>query len=122
MLHVDRAARLLSTSTRLSRILEIGPGYNPIAPRSAGWNVHVVDHAPRDELRLKYGPMAVDIDSIEDVDTVWKHGSLHAAVPCDLHGQFDSIIGSHVIEHIPDLVGFLASAERLCAPHGTICL
>jgi SAM-dependent methyltransferase len=108
--------------TQASRILEIGASYSPIAPKAAGWRTHVVDHAPQEELRRKYSALGVDAAPIERVDTVWHGGPLHEAVPAALAGQFDAVIASHVIEHIPDLIGFLASAERLLAPSGAIVL
>lgn len=119
---MDRIARLLHRSDRSSRILEVGPSYNPVAPKSAGWNTHVVDHFPRDKLREKYAEAGVDVGVIEDVDTLWQDGSLHDSVASDLHGHFDTLIASHFIEHTPDLIGFLKSAEKLLRPDGVIAL
>lgn len=34
--------------------LEIGPSHNPIAPKKAGYKVHILDHLTADELRVKY--------------------------------------------------------------------
>jgi hypothetical protein len=117
---LNRSARLLGTVTRSQQILEMGPGYSPIAPKAGGWQAHVVDHATRDELRSKYAPADVDIDLIEDVDTVWRDGQLHEAVPVDLLDRVDLIIASHVLEHIPDLIGFLQSASRLVRLGGSL--
>ena len=117
---MDRSARLLGRSTRESLILEVGAGYNPVAPKAAGWRTHVVDHADQATLRTKYAPAAVDIDRIEPVDTVWTGGGLDQAVPPELLGQFDTMIASHVLEHMPDLIGFLESAKRLMRPDGVI--
>ena len=119
---MDRIARLLSLSTRASRILEVGPSYNPVAPKSAGWNTHVVDHASREEIQAKYATADVDTTLIEDVDTIWQGGCLHDSVPIALHGSFDTLIASHFIEHTPDLVGFLISASHLLRPNGVIAL
>ena len=117
---MDRIARLLSTSTKSSRILEIGAGYCPAAPKAAGWQTHVVDHASQEELQRKYASAPVDVTAIEAVDTVWRSGTLQEAVPAALLGQFDTVIASHVLEHLPDLIGFLESAAILLAPGGTI--
>ena len=117
---MDRFARLLSTSTRSSRILEVGAGYAPIAPRSAGWNTFIIDHASQDDLRTKYAALGVDLNSIEKVDFIWQGGPLHETVPRDQHGSFDTLIASHVIEHIPDFAGFLISARHLLKPDGVI--
>lgn len=119
---MNRIDRLRQGVDRTARILEIGPGYNPVAPKSDGWNTHVVDHATRDQLRRKYSSAAVDLDAFEEVDTVWNGGALHEAVPAELLGSFDIIIASHVIEHMPDLVGFLQSASRLLQPEGLVSL
>jgi len=119
---MDRKARLLSTSDRSSRIVEIGPSYNPVAPKADGWRTHVVDCADRPTLRAKYSAAAVDLDAIEDVDTIWQAGALDEAVPSDLRGRFDTLIASHVIEHTPDLAGFLLAAQRLVTQGGSVAL
>ena len=108
---------------RSARIIEIGPSYNPIAPKAEGWNTRTLDHATRASLVEKYrGHPGVDVDRIEDVDFVWTGGSMLDAVPSDLHGTFDAFIASHVIEHTTDLVGFLDAAATLLAPTGVVIL
>jgi hypothetical protein len=117
---MDRLARLLGTTMPSQCIIEIGAGYCPVAPKAKGWRTHVVDHATREELQKKYATAAVDITAVEEVDTVWTEGPLHQAVPSRLVGHVDTIIASHVLEHIPNLIGFLASASRLIAPGGSL--
>jgi len=119
---MDRTALLLGHSTRDSLILEIGPSHCPIAPKSAGWKTHVVDHVDQEGLRAKYAELGVDVAPIETVDTVWHGGPLDEAIPAELLGRFDTLIASHVIEHIPDFISFLKSAERLLAPPGLVSL
>jgi hypothetical protein len=56
---------------RNDSILELGASYSPIAPKSDGWNVTVVDHASQAELVDKYGALGIkDVDRIEPVDFV----------------------------------------------------
>ncbi|MDR3534603.1 MAG: methyltransferase domain-containing protein [Rhodopila sp.] len=117
---MDRITRLLGTANRSQKIIELGAGYCPVAPKSGGWQTHVVDHAERDELRTKYAGAGVDTGLIEEVDTIWRGGPLHEAVPPILSGQVDLIIASHVLEHIPDLIGFFQSATRLVRPDGAL--
>lgn len=113
----DRLNGVLGPIDRASKILEIGPSFNPIAPRSRGWDVTVVDHVTQDELIKKYRSHSnVNVSKIEKVDIVWRDGSLHHTVPTDRHGTFDVLIASHVIEHLPDPIGFLDSASRLLHP------
>jgi SAM-dependent methyltransferase len=119
---LDRITRLLGTTDRSQQILEIGPGYSPVAPKSAGWRTHVVDHTTRDRLRAKYAGAGVDTNVIEDVDTIWHDGPLHEQVPAELLDRVDRIIASHVLEHIPDLIGFLQSASRLLRPGGSLAV
>lgn len=119
---MHRAAWLLRTADRQSRILELGPSYSPIAPKSAGWRTHVVDHDSQQALREKYAPAGVDIEAIEEVDTVWRGQPLDGALPAALLGTFDLILASHVIEHLPDFIGFLGAAERVLQREGAIAL
>jgi len=53
---------LLEPIGRKIKILEIGPSFSPVAPKSAGWDVRSIDHLPRDALIAKYrGAAGVDI-------------------------------------------------------------
>ena len=117
---MDRKTHLLSSATDAAQIVEIGPGYNPVAPKVDGWRTHVVDHASREELRKKYSGANVDIDVIEEVDTIWLGRSLDVSVPPELLGRVDLIIASHVLEHIPDLIGFFKSASLLVVNGGSM--
>jgi SAM-dependent methyltransferase len=113
----ERVDSLLEGIDRRAKVLELGASVSPCAPRSAGWDVTVVDHATQEDLIEKYRTDPnVDTANIEKVDFVWRGGPLHDAVPQTLHGSFDVLIASHVIEHLPDPIGFLKSASRLLHP------
>ena len=118
----DRIVILRGAATREDRIIEIGPSYAPVAPKAAGWLTHIVDHADQAGLRIKYQDAGVPVDRIEPVDTIWDHGPLDQAVPEALHGRFDRLIASHVVEHLPDPPGFLNAAARLLKPDAEIAL
>jgi hypothetical protein len=118
-----RIEMLLGPVSRDARIIEIGPSFNPVAPKAAGWNSFSIDHTTREGLVKKYkGDGSVDVSKIEDVDFVWKGGSLSDCVATNLHGTFDIFIASHVIEHTPDLIVFLDAAEKLLSSDGTVAL
>lgn len=86
--------------------LEIGPSYNPILPKSDGYKTVVFDHLTKEQLREKYRLHRVNHDLIEDVDIL---GNTLA----DVDGKFDCLVGSHLIEHTPDMIGFLKDCSRL---------
>jgi SAM-dependent methyltransferase len=120
---VDRAEKILAEIRRDMRVLELGPSFSPIAPRSEGWDTCSVDHASRDDLVEKYlSDSSVDVSRIEDVDVVWEGGPLHEALPTAWLGTFDAFIASHVLEHIPDPIGLLQSLERILKPSGIVSL
>ena len=113
----DRVGLLLEGIRPTDRLIEIGPSFNPVAPKSAGWQVTVVDHASQAGLVEKYtGNPHVDVRRIEAVDVVWQGGPLETAVPAADHGRYAALIASHVIEHIPDVIGFLRSVQVLLHP------
>lgn len=119
---MDRFDKLLFAIDRKARILEIGPSYNPVAPKAAGWQTTILDHASQASLRAKYADHNVPCDKIEPVDFIWTGGSIHDAVPTQLHGSFNACIASHVIEHVPDPITFFKSLECLLTADGVISL
>ncbi len=100
--------------------LEIGPSYNPILPKRSGYRVETIDHCDATTLRAKYdNHPGVDAGKIEDVDHVWQGEPLTDLVGC---GRFDVVVASHVIEHTPDLLGFVKECEKALSPQGRLVL
>lgn len=120
----DRVAKLLAGIPKSGKILEIGPSYNPIVTREAGWDCYSIDHGSQEELKAKYAndPNAGYGVRIQPVDFVWRGGPMESAVPKEHHGTFDACIASHVVEHTPDLVAFLNSIAVLLKPGGILTL
>lgn len=100
--------------------LEIGPSHSPLAPRAAGFHVEIMDHATAPELRAKYRDAGVNLDRIEDVDFVWSGKPLPETV--GHRDWYDWIIASHVIEHTPDMLGFLIDCQALLRQAGRLIL
>lgn len=100
--------------------LEIGPSHNPIARKSDGYNVHIMDHMSREQLIEKYREHSVNLDNIEEVDFIW-HGESYEELTAGTK-QYDWIIASHLIEHTPDLIGFLNDCATILKDDGVICL
>jgi SAM-dependent methyltransferase len=117
---LDRIEKALALVNRDGLGLEIGPSHNPIAPKSQGFNVHVLDYLSAAELREKFKDDDVDLDRIEEVDFVG-HGK---PLPELVGGEhcYDWLIASHVIEHIPDPVSFLIGCEQVLRPDGVVSL
>lgn len=117
---MDRNDKILRLIDKADTGLEIGPSYSPIAPKSGGWNVEIADHLDAPDLREKYAAWGVDVGSVEDVDYVITDKSLSETI--GKPGHYDFIIASHVIEHTPDMIGFLQDCETLLKPGGVLSL
>lgn len=101
--------------------LEIGPGFNPLLPKREGYRVETLDHASRADLVAKYqNAPGVDVSRIEEVDHISTGGSVFEAI--GQPGRYRYIVASHVIEHTPNLLGFLQDCERLLDPEGVLVL
>jgi SAM-dependent methyltransferase len=101
--------------------LEIGPGFNPLLPKSEGYDVETLDHGTAAQLRDKYrNDPNVDIARIEEVDFVADGQPIAEVV--GKPGYYDYIVASHVIEHAPDFLGFLKDCEALLNQAGTLIL
>jgi len=83
--------------------LEIGPLDRPVVPKIR-FRVYTLDQAPRQTLQSRYGGFGVHLPSLNEPDFVSGEGSFLQAVG---HLRFDYAIASHVIEHVPDMIGWL---------------
>jgi SAM-dependent methyltransferase len=117
---MSREKDILSMLEPSGRGLEIGAGYNPMFPKRKGFRVETVDHASAEELVRKFREMGIDASRVEEVDYVWRGEPLHELVPH--HGAYDFIFASHVVEHMPDMVGFINSCDRLLNDRGIVLL
>ena len=104
-------------------MLEIGPAFDPIAPKSQGYRAYVVDNGDKAELLKRYGGFAeIDVSKIEEVDFVWKDADILGAIPATHHGTFDVVLMGGVMEHIPNPIGLLRSLQKLLKPGGYLNL
>ena len=117
---MNRQEKILKHIDKTGQGVEIGPSHNPVAPKSEGFRVHVIDHMSREELIEKYKDHGVDISRIEAVDFVWKDQSYSQLLGKQNH--YDWVIASHVIEHTPDLIGFLNDCSEVLNDDGVISL
>ena len=116
-----RALALEGLDLANRKILEIGPLDRPVVARSADREVFYLDHCSTEQLRTKYeGNPVIRKDGIVQVDFVSEDGSLSKAAIGD--HRFDCIVASHVIEHVPNLVGWLSDACDALTPGGVLAL
>jgi hypothetical protein len=116
---MDRRAKLLSEiDLERQTGLELGPLASPIVAKSAGKRVLYVDHCLAPELFAKYDGR-IPAEAVAEVDVVWSAGSLLQAVQDQM---FDYVVASHVIEHVPDLIGWLREIGSVLRPGGVLAL
>ena len=99
--------------------LEIGAGYGPLAVGRPGLKVRSLDHLDRAGLVEKYARQGAPTDHIGHVDYVWS-GQRYIELVGE--ARFDWIVASHVIEHVPDLVGFLNQCAEILTAGGVLTL
>lgn len=99
-------------------ILEIGALDSPTFTRDR-YQVKYVDHASREELARGGGSNPrYAYDRLVDVDYV-----VLGQRYCDVvDSKFDIVVANHVIEHIPDAIGWLQDLGKLLRPEGIIFL
>ncbi len=118
-----RGPELALIDVSAMRGLEIGPLANPRVRKAEG-PVSYLDHATTDQLRAKYEQnetLRPQIDDLVDVDFVQHAGQALADV-VGSRAPFDYVIASHVIEHIPDLIGWLEEVAAVLRPGGIFSL
>jgi len=101
--------------------IEIGPSHNPVAPKKEGYKVQIIDHVSREELIKKYKDGPVFPEKIEEVDFVWNGRQSYSELTGTKY-YYDWIIASHMIEHTPDLIGFLNECDSILKDDGVISL
>lgn len=112
--------RMLSQISKEQFGLEIGPSLRPCAPKSEGYHVEIVDWVGRQELVERYSAMGLDTSRIEEVDYIWD-GRSYSEVTGKTN-SYDYIIASHVIEHVPDFIGFLRDCSKMLKMDGILSL
>ena len=99
--------------------LEIAPLASAVLHQAA-WNVRYADHLTTQQLREKYAPHAsVSVDLIPEMDYVISQAGLLEAVR---GARFGFVCASHVIEHVPDPLGWLREIHALCEDGGLVAL
>ena len=118
----DRRSALLTRGAdpATQRGIEFGALHSPIV-RPPDGDILFADYASTAELRAYPHYAAIDKDAIVEVDYVWAgSGSL-----ADIVGEaprFDYAIASHVIEHVPNVLGWFRGIHDVLRPGGVLNL
>lgn len=89
--------------------LEIGALDTPMATRAMG-PVEYVDHASTPDLRRLFEGSHIRLDDLVEVDHVWGDRSLSQCVG---GRRYAYVLAAHVIEHVPDLFGWLSEIAEV---------
>lgn len=100
-----------------SRGLEIGPRSAPMVAKAEG-PVLYVDYTTTEDLRAAQFDASIDPAAICEVDIVWGARPLAEEVA----EPVDYVVASHVIEHVPDVIGWLAELRGALKPGGVLGL
>jgi hypothetical protein len=113
---VDRRKLLDLIDVGAGRGLEIGALMEPVVTKAMG-RVEYIDRASTGELRHWYANQGhVDPAGLVEVDHVWGSQTL-----LDCVGgvrRYDYVIASHVLEHVPDLFGWLCEVASVLVDGG----
>ena len=118
---MDRREKLLNGLDLLQLVgAEIGPLTHPIVSKDDGPVIYI-DHADTEALKQKYyNDPAVDTDAIVDVDVLWGDNTIGEELGPG--NSVDYVIASHVVEHVPDLVGWLKEISSVLGQGGSLRL
>lgn len=104
------------------RGIEIGPLASPRVSKEDG-PIKYLDHADTATLRRKYADnvvMGPKLDEIVEVDYALDGRSIREAVGGD--APFDYVLASHVIEHIPDPIGWMVDISSVLRMGGILSM
>lgn len=111
VLRQSAAAKLMYLNkVNHGRLLDVGSGSGAFASkmRQLGWKVDVVE--PDKEAAKHVGALGVDVFATMD------------ACLNEREGRYDAVSMSHVIEHVPDPVGYFQKAYRLLSDQGILSI
>ncbi|NOS87077.1 MAG: class I SAM-dependent methyltransferase [Methylococcaceae bacterium] len=97
--------------------VEIGALNNPIVKPTNG-DIKFIDYTDTDTLKLKHQAYSDRVNKMVNVDYVWSGSGSLAEIVGDRH-CFDYFIASHVIEHVPNMLGWFRGINEVLK-HGGI--
>jgi SAM-dependent methyltransferase len=124
---MDRRDAILKYATKEQRGIEIGPWFNPIAPKREGYRCLTLDVFDSETLRKRAADdpniSAASAAMIEDVDLVGSSTRIGELVRArGESGTFDYVVSSHNFEHLPNPVRFLQGCSEALRPGGILSM
>ncbi len=116
MNRIDEITRGLPLQS--GRGLEIAPLFRPILSKSLG-KVDYTDYMSTSELRER-DKSHPEIANLVEVDFVWKPGA--RLKDCAGSREYDYVVSSHVLEHVPNPIGWLEQTLEVCKPGAIIAM
>lgn len=102
------------------RGLEFGPLDNPLVRKNEG-DISYIDYASTEVLRRQHANgSSIRPENILDVDYIW--GDSPLADTISNFKPFDYVVAAHVIEHVPDVVGWLLEIHSVLVRSGLVGL
>jgi hypothetical protein len=108
----------------VGRGLEVGPLWTPMATTEHS-DVTYVDVFTREQLRTTYRAQPEEIlDRIPEIDFVLTDDDRVRSIPEAIGAapRFDWVMASHVVEHVPNLVDWLAQIAEVTVDGGALIL
>lgn len=100
--------------------IEIGAANSPIIDRSVG-DCRYVDYTDTDGLKARLAQAGYPfLDQVIEIDYVWSGSGSLAAIVGD--EKFDYAMASHVIEHVPNPIGWFRGIAETLKPGGVFNL
>lgn len=115
-----RQIRITAGIQHESSGIEYGPLHRSLMPRDLYPKVRYVDFQSREQLVKHYEKDPnVDVSLIPEIDIVTGGRTITEFVDAE---SIDFVVASHVLEHVPDFIGWLETNLRLLRPGGRIAL
>lgn len=124
---MTRRDRILKHVSTEHRGIEVGPWFNPLAPKRDGYRSLSLDVFDTETLRSRAAqdPNISDEQAaaIEDVDLIGSSVAIGDLVAARGEaGTFDYIVSSHNFEHLPNPIRFLNGCSSALRPDGILSM
>lgn len=91
--------------------LEIAPNIAPMISKKDGYKIEYLDACTTEELQERAINIGRSIECAPKID--YKHDFQQSIAACVEFNKFDFAVSSHVIEHVPDLIGHFQEVQEI---------